>query len=129
MDSKCTTIVFFKEKAVSSENVYAFLQHVDFPRPFDGIEKEPECKRLRYRTANRTDHSLEKGNNRNISVGEGFGLKPSNILRGIMHVVRSKYSARLFCNASAWPYHCFYLNSFHRIETAPECRLDSATVE
>lgn len=98
-------------------------------RPLEGTDKENLCVCLRWRATNEKYHSMREDNNRNFSVGEWFDVEPWSTMRSFLYVDKSNYCAKPFCNASAWPCHCFGLNKFYRKEMDCQHRLSSETVQ
>lgn len=71
---------------------------------------------------------MREYDNIKFPVGECFGMEPLSNIRGVVHVVRSNYTVKPFCNASAQSYHYFYLNRSYRNEMVLEQRFGGETV-
>lgn len=94
--AKVLRLFSLKERADRLEREYACLQQMSCTRPLDGIDKELGLVCFRVSTAKEITDNMREDDHEKISVGEQFRLVPLSIIRGIFHVVRSRYSVETF---------------------------------
>lgn len=81
-----------RNQAGLSDWEYAFLQYLDCTRSLDEIDKKLGYVCLTWSTTEELVYSMREGDNREFFVVKRFRLERESTIRGVEHVVRSKYS-------------------------------------
>lgn len=101
-----TVLLLFslKGKADRSEWEYAFLGYIECTRLSNGIDKKLGFVCLTW-SADDLGHTKREDDNKEISVGQWFGLEQLRTIRGVVLVGRSNKRKKLFDIATAWHLH------------------------
>lgn len=72
---------------------------------------------------------MREDDNAELFVGESVGLGRFSTIHDVMHVVKSNFSVKRFCNGTAWPYYRLFFETFYSNEKIPKHRHASETAE
>lgn len=79
--------------------------------PYNGIGEVLSCVCYRCDATAETGYCIMEDDDRQIFTEERTVLQQLHFLRGVLHVVWSKYTVKSFRNALARPYNFFYLKN------------------
>lgn len=122
---KLPLMFYLNRRAHILEREYEFIQNMDCTRPLDVIDKELGFGALTKSTTNKIAYIRREDKTQSLPLVSGFGQERLSTISTVAQAVRSNYWAEPLCDATACPYHRFYLKRFYIIEDVSERRVGS----